>query len=183
MRSYGAQLWDQAFLDELRDTNTKVFVLAHCPHWSRKDITDNQNPNSTMSNEQLHKIGAKRTFDLLKKFNKQVIIVKDNPWLPFEPQGCQDRPIVFHKRLCTFDRSVLDNYEERNFYNGILEIVAKDYDNISFIDLGSFLCDKDKCYAKIDDKNLYRDVSHLSTNGSEFVAPMLDKAIKKALEK
>ena len=77
-----------------------------------------------MSNEQLHKIGAKRTFDLLKKFNKQVIIVKDNPWLPFEPQGCQDRPIVFHKRLCTFDRSVLDNYEERNFYNGILEIVA-----------------------------------------------------------
>ncbi len=183
MRSYGAQLWDQAFLDELRDPNTKVFVLAHCPHWSRKDITDNQNPNSTMSNEQLHKIGAKRTFDLLKKYNKQVIIVKDNPWLPFEPQGCQDRPIVFHKRLCSFDRSVLDDYEERNFYNGILEKVAKEYDNVTFVDLCEKLCDGLLCYLKIGNMNLYKDKSHLNNNGSIYVAPMIDDAIKNSLEK
>ena len=183
LRSYGAQLWDQAFFDELRDPNTKVFVLAHFPHWSRKDITDNQNPNSSLSSEQLHLLGAKRTFDLLKKYNKRVIIVKDNPWLPFEPQGCQDRPIVFHKRLCSFDRSVLDNYEERNFYNGILEKVAKDYDNITFVDLSEKLCDSSVCYLKIGNLNLYNDKNHLNINGSIYVAPMIDNAIKKALDK
>ena len=183
MRSKGDELWDIAFEDVLNNPKIKVVVLAHNPSCSREDISDSLNTKSNLPKEVLHAIGAKRTFDLLKKFHKQVIIVKDSPLLPFDPKSCQSRPIVFHKHLCSFDRSIFDNNEPRNFYNYILEKVAKGYDNISFIDLGSFLCDKNKCYAKIDDKNLYRDVSHLSTNGSEFVAPMLDDAIKKALEK
>ena len=166
-------------------TKIKVVILAHEPSCSRVDISDSLNPKSNLSKEVLHSIGAKRTFDLLKKYHKQVIIVKDNPLLPFDPISCQSRPLSFHTHTkeCSFDRSIFDKNEPRNFFNSIIEKVAKDYDNISFIDLGSFLCDKNKCYAKIDDKNLYRDVSHLSTNGSEFVAPMLDDAIKKALEK
>lgn len=74
-------------MDELLDPNVKVFVLAHNPACSRNDITDTLNSNSSLSSEQLHLIGAKRTFDLLKKHNKQVIIVKDNPTLPFAPQN------------------------------------------------------------------------------------------------
>ena len=183
MRSKGDEIWDIAFEDVLNNPKIKVVVLAHYPSCSREDISDSLNPKSNMSKEVLHEIGAKRTFDLLKEYRKQVIIVKDNPLLPFDPKSCQSRPLSFHTKECSFDRSIFDKNEPRNFFNSIIEKVAKDYDNISFIDLGSFLCDKDKCYAKIDDKNLYRDVSHLSTNGSEFVAPMLDKAIKKALEK
>lgn len=183
MRSNGAKVWDRAFKDELLDPNTKVFVLAHNPSCSRKDITDTLNPNSTLSIEQLHFIGAKRTFDLLKKHNKQVIIVKDNPILPFLPQNCKTRPIMFRKSLCSFDRSIFDNNEPRNFYNGILEKVAKDYDNVSFIDLGNKLCDKEYCHVSIENKVIYDDTSHLNKFGSTYVAPMVDEAIRKALEK
>ncbi len=183
MRTNGAKVWDRAFMDELLDPNTKVFVLAHNPECSRYDISDTLNPSSTLSSDELHLIGAKRTFDLLKQYNKQVIIVKDDPQLPFAPQKCQPRPITFHKSLCSFDRTIFDKFEPRNFYNGILEKVAKDYDNISFIDLSDKLCDKTRCYIKIGNKVIYRDKNHLNNNGSIYVAPMIDEAIKKALEK
>ena len=160
-----------------------MVVLAHNPSCSRVDISDSLNPKSNLSKELLHSIGAKRTFDLLKKYHKQVIIVKDNPLLPFDPKSCQSRPLSFHTKECSFDRSIFDKNEPRNYFNSIIEKVAKDYDNISFIDLGNILCDKEKCYAKIRDKILYREQSHLNSYGSELVAPMLDKAIKKALEK
>ena len=182
-RRDGAKVWDRAFMDELQDPNVKVFVLAHNPRCSRNDITDTQNPNSTLSSDELHLIGAKRTFDLLKQYNKQVIIVKDDPQLPFAPQKCQPRPITFHKSLCSFDRTIFDKFEPRNFYNGILEKVAKDYDNISFIDLSDKLCDKTRCYIKIGNKVIYRDKDHLNNLGSIYVAPMIDEAIKKALKK
>lgn len=183
MRSKGGKLWDQAFMDELQNPKTKVFVLAHCPYWSRNDITDIQNPDSALSSDELHLIGAKRTFDLLKQYNKQVIIVKDNPWLPFEPEKCQTRPITFHKRLCSFDRSIFDNNEPRNFYNSILEKVAKNYDNISFVDLSDLLCDNTKCYINIGSRVVYADTNHLNAFGSAHVAPMIDEAIRKALKK
>ena len=183
IKSKGGLLWDRAFLDELADSNTKVFVLAHCPNGSRNDITDILNPNSHLSSELLHEIGAKRTFDLLKQYNKQVIIVKDYPWLPFDPQGCQDRPIVFHEKQCSFDREIFDNYESRNFYNSTIERIARNYDNISIIDLSELFCFSSKCYIKIDKKNLYSDFGHLNNDGSFYIAPMIDKAIRKALLK
>ena len=183
MRTDGAKLWDQAFMDELLDPNVKVFVLAHNPGCSRYDIIDNQNPNSTLSSEELHLIGAKRTFDLLKQYNKQVIIVKDNPSLHFAPQNCQPRPIVFHESICSFDRSIFDKFEPRNFYNSILGKVAKDYDNIRFIDLSDKLCDDSKCYIKIGGKVVYSDTHHFNKFGSAYVAPMIDDAIRKALKK
>lgn len=183
MRTEGAVLWDLAFLDELKDPSVKVVVLAHCPVWSRNDITDTLNQNINLSVDKLHEIGAKRTFDLLKQHNKQVVIVKDNPWLPFDPKKCQTRPIVFHKSVCNFDRSIFDNYEPRNFFNSIVENVAKEYDNITFVDLSDLLCDSSRCYIKKEDQALYKDKSHLSKEGSAFVAPLIDKAVIKALSK
>lgn len=183
MRTEGAVLWDQAFIDELKDPSVKVMVLAHSPVWSRNDITDTLNPNSNLSVDKLHEIGAKRTFDLLKQHNKQVIIVKDNPWLPFDPKKCQTRPIVFHKSVCDFDRSFFDNYEPKNFFNSIVEKVAREYDNITFVDLSDLLCDSSRCYIEKNDQVLYKDESHLSKEGSAFVAPLVDKAVRKALVK
>ena len=183
MRSNGAKVWDRAFMDELLDPNVKVFVLAHNPACSRNDITDTLNSNSSLSSEQLHLIGAKRTFDLLKKHNKQVIIVKDNPTLPFAPQKCNPRPIVFHKQLCSFDRTFFDNNEPRNFYNSVIEKVSKEYDNISFIDLSDLICDRTQCYLKANNKVIYEDLNHLNITGSMLVAPLIDDAIRRALEK
>ena len=59
MRSEGAVLWDQSFLDELKDPSVKVMVLAHSPARSRNDITDTLNQNSNLSVDKLHEIGAR----------------------------------------------------------------------------------------------------------------------------
>ena len=183
MKYYGGELWDLAFESVLNNPKVKTVVLAHYPECSRREITDILNPNNTLSIEQLHLLGAKRTFDLLKKYRKQVIIVKDNPSLPFDPKSCQSRPFSFHKNSFSFDRSTFDNYEARNFYDSIIEKVARDYDNISFVDLSNKLCDNSKCYIKIENKVIYKDTNHLNNFGSMYVAPMLDDAIKKALNK
>ena len=85
--------------------------------------------------------------------------------------------------MCDFDRSIFDNYEPRNFFNSIVEKVAQEYDNITFVDLSDLLCDSSRCYIKKNDQVLYKDESHLSKEGSAFVAPHVDKAVIKALSK
>lgn len=111
-----------------------------------------------------------------------MIIVKDNPQLPFASQKCQQRPIAFRESICSFDREIFDKDGARNFYNTTIEKVAKDYDNINFIDLSDKLCDDSKCYIKIEGKVVYSDNNHLNKFGSSYVASILDEVIRKALK-
>ena len=175
--------WDRAFDDVLRNEKVKVVILSHASAASRNNILDTSDPSSKLSVEQLHRVGAKRTFDLLKQFNKQVIVVQETPYLPIDPKKCVMRKFRISAGNCSFDRKIFDNFEARKFYDGIMQDAAKNYDNITFLDLSKYLCDEKYCYLNKDGKILYSDGAHFNIYGSTYFAKYLDQAIKTVLHK
>lgn len=177
--------WDRAFEDALHNEKVKVVILSHSAGVSRNSnsIVDTSNLNSKFSVEQLHRVGAKRTFDLLKQFNKQVIVVQETPYLPIDPKKCVMRKFRISAGNCSFDRKIFDNFEARKFYDGIMQDAAKNYDNITFLDLSKYLCDEKYCYLNKDGKILYSDGAHFNIYGSTYFAKYLDQAIKTVLHK
>lgn len=126
--------WDRAFEDALHNEKVKVVILSHSAGVSRNSnsIVDTSNLNSKFSVEQLHRVGAKRTFDLLKQFNKQVIVVQETPYLPIDPKKCVMRKFRISAGNCSFDRKIFDNFEARKFYDGIMQDAAKNYETLHF---------------------------------------------------
>jgi len=74
---------------------------------------------------------------------------------------------------------VYDNY--RVEYFEIARRVLSEYPNIKVFDVASKLCDSEYCYAVIDNKLLYQDVSHLNYEGSKYVSEFMVPLIRKTL--
>lgn len=179
MRQEASKLLDSAFVDSLENPHAKYYVLAHnpiCSYFQGIQDKSNLNNSDTLS---LYEVGARRTLDLLRKYNKQVIFILDNPSLPINPSGCRVRPFFFNKETCSFPRDFYDSNVAYRTYNNIIKNLAKEYDNVQYIDLSAYLCDKSNCYISISGLNLYRDDNHLNYDGSFFIAPfILHKILK-----
>ena len=62
-------------------------------------------------------------------------------------------------------------------YRDLVFNVLKDYPSVKVFDTAKDLCDENYCYAKKDEKILYRDNVHLSLFGSDLIAQGLVKVI------
>lgn len=172
----------EAYKHMAEDPKVRVVLLAHTPGCSRGDAIDRQNPNEKDVRKVLHS-GLVRTLDMLQNANKQVIIVLDNPTLPFNPSRCVRRPMLSDGPQCRFPRKQWENNEPRRFFEGIVREVAPKYNNVLVVDLTNRFCDKTTCTAVLGREVLYRDRGHLNMAGSKWVAPVLLKAIDKVFPK
>jgi hypothetical protein len=121
----------------------------------------------------------RRSFEMLSEAKKNVVVVLDNPTLPFDPSACVTRPFRITEKNdgCSFPREVYDQDSVNSAYKEIVQRVAKDFVNVKIIDLASLFCDSDSCYAAKGGKVLYNDRNHLSMYGSQYVAPYILKSL------
>lgn len=179
IRENGYKLINSAFDFIVRDKSIKTVILAHNPMCSMSDAKDMTN----LENKNIDKIledGMSRTLDLLIKANKNVIILFDNPYLPFDPSLCVTRPfrISNYKNECYFPRTQFESIEAFSWYKTIVNTALKKYPGVSTYDLSLPLCDDKYCYLEKNGDLLYRDKGHLNYEGSRYVAPFIMKAIE-----
>ena len=123
--------------------------------------------------------GMRKTLQFLTSSNKKVVFVVSTPRLNFNPAKCINRPLKLTRKdsndLCRMNRQDFDR--DAKLYRDLVLNVLKDYPNVKVFDTAKELCDENYCYAKKDEKMLYRDAVHLSLYGSDLIAQSLIKVI------
>src|ERR1700733_7334895 len=172
------RLIEAAYEFILHDPIVKTVVLAHEPGCSFHDAKDIANPAVTDTNQVLEN-GMRRTFSALRKAGKNVIVLLDNPPLPFDPRMCvrQRLRISVHAERCSFPRGDFDSQAAWSNYKLLINQVLRDYPEIRTYDLAESLCDNHRCYLARNGVLLYADTTHLNSDGSRLVAPSIVRAI------
>jgi hypothetical protein len=108
-------------------------------------------------------------FEVLAGSGKSILVVLDNPTLPFEPRECMQRPFDFNQRhACSFDRSLHD--QRAGSYTNLFRTSAARFANVEVLDTSRFFCDKSRCAAVNADGLTYTgDNNHLSLRGAMIV--------------
>ena len=123
--------------------------------------------------------GMRKTLQFLTSANKKVIFVVSTPRFNFNPAKCINRPFRLIRsktnELCRMSRQ--DFERDAKSYRDLVFNVLKDYPSVKVFDTAKDLCDENYCYAKKDEKILYRDNVHLSLFGSDLIAQGLVKVI------
>ncbi|WP_395603733.1 acyltransferase family protein [Pseudomonas sp. B21128] len=178
VRENAYRLINQAYDYVVKDESVINVLLAHNPRCSYEDAIDIANPSEVNFRKVLEN-GMRRSFQMLSDANKNVVVVLDNPTLPFDPSACSTRPfrITAKDDGCAFPRDVYDKDGVYVAYKEIVQRVANDFSNVQIIDLSSQLCDSNSCYVAKSGKILYKDINHLSFFGSQYVAPYILKSL------
>jgi len=178
MRGNAYRLINSAYEYIFNDSTIRTVILAHRPLCSYGDAKDIANPSITSANDALED-GMRRTFSALRKSHKNVIVLFDNPQLPFEPSACIQRPfrLANQGKKCSFPRSYFDSLEAYGNYKSLVNKVIKDFPEVHTLDLSETLCDDRNCYLVKNSQPLYLDRGHLNYNGSRYVAPYIMDSI------
>lgn len=177
VRYKNTELINSAYDYVIKNEKITTVFLAHHPNCSFNFAIDINNKNINNHDVAIEN-GMRRSLSMLTESGKKVILVKDNPALPFDPYQCVIKMIRTGNKECSFDANFYKNNNVLSDYNNIIDKVLLDYPKVSSINLADYLCDKDKCY--IATKSLlYQDRNHLNNNGSNVVVkkmiPYLEK--------
>lgn len=165
----------------LNEDSVKTVVLSAYPrYFSGAEMTINSgldsDTNKKISSEKEFSEYTEQSFSkiiraLLGK-GKQVIFVKNNPSLGFDPRTCVRRLFSGESDSnCSESRVVFDSSDKK--YGEVIDSVLGKYTQVKLFELSKILCDSENCYAMRDGKMLYRDTYHLSIDGSEYVGSFL----------
>lgn len=158
----------------LSHKNLKVIVMAQ----HQAPLEDLENP-AQKDYRAILKSAAARSFDLLK--DREILLVLDSPWLPFHPSKCSaKRPFTFTPPQCSFQRK--KTVGTRDTDREVLTEVAKNYPNVTVIDLEGLFCQGEVCSPKQNSQIMYREESHLNYKGSNYVAPFIYGKVKELLQ-
>ena len=129
----------------------------------------------------VYSYGMRRTLDRLTKANKNILFVIDVPELGFHPESCLDsRPVVLTSKKRETCAVSLDEYESRSKkYKMLVNSILKDFPKVMVYDPTNDMCDSNQCWAMKDDRIFYRDVDHLSNEGSIFLIEKMQNFINK----
>jgi peptidoglycan/LPS O-acetylase OafA/YrhL len=131
--------------------------------------------------EKTFEIQLGRTIDELLKLKKKVVLVCDIPYLGnYE----SPRPVYLSKRFPDFykldemvwmpDRGSYDDLNKG--VNTLIRKISVSRKSVDVVHPESLLFDRSmKCIIIDKDQPLYRNESHLSTHGSEYIAPAFEK--------
>lgn len=178
VREGAYKLINSAYNFIIHDESIRTVILAHNPLCSFGDVKDMADIDNK-DEESILRNGMIRTFDALKKANKSVVILFDNPFIPYDPSMCVYRPLRIKNKgnKCLYPRNQFDSLEAFSRYKSIVNSVIKDYKNVSTYDLSLPFCDEESCYLSVNGKILYRDRQHLNYDGSRYVAPYIMNSI------
>ncbi|UYO53621.1 acyltransferase family protein [Rhodopseudomonas palustris] len=163
------------FIIKDRDIGTVILAFSPACLFNFRDMADISNSNE----ESMLQNAIRRTFDALIKADKNVLVLFDNPFLPYEPSMCAPRPFRITNKAdkCAFPRTQFDSLPSFVKYKSSVTSVLKDYPGIATYDLSRSLCDGESCYLEKNNALLYRDRNHLNFAGSRYVAPHIMNAI------
>lgn len=178
IRENAYQLINRAYEYILKDDSISTVVLAHQPLCSYEDAVDMADPTHD-DYRKAWAAGMRRTFSALSAAGKRIVVVLDNPFLPYDPKLCVARPfrISATDDRCTFPREQFFKMPAYAEYAALVRTIAKDYPRVQIVDLADLFCDAKVCRISIGGKLMYSDRNHLSWDGSRYVAPFLKKAI------
>lgn len=115
------------------------------------------------------------TMTELVESGKRVIFVHSVPELDFRPSTCVDsRPLRLTNHVktpCSIERKLVT--ERQKTYRRIVKKVLDKFPEVQVVDPIDALCTTKECFAMDGKSVLYRDHSHLSVDGSFFVANKL----------
>lgn len=111
----------------------------------------------------------KRDFAKLAQSNKKVLVVVDNPSLPFDSPDCLKRPISFRpKPECSFERSIHESKSAK--YRELFYRFSAIYPTIKIVETVQDFCTKERCFAYNKRGLLYQgDNNHLNIAGERLV--------------
>lgn len=178
VREHAYELINQAYAYILADKGIKTVFLGHQPLCSYNDAIDIENRDGT-DYRKVWADGMRRTFAALSGAGKNIVVVLDNPVLPYDPKLCVARPFRISKAddRCSFPRSQFDAIPAYSEYNALAKKIAREFPAVKLVDLTDLFCDAEICRLSIGGKLMYQDQSHLSWEGSRYVAPYLMKAM------
>ncbi|AUU38920.1 TPA: acyltransferase family protein [Proteus mirabilis] len=110
---------------------------------------------------------------------QDIYILGDTPGsekIIFECLAKADLPI---NKVINFSRCKETQKRNVNISNEDLLIFSNKYDNITYIDTYSFLCDSNECLIIKDGEPIYTDSSHLSKYGAEIVGSGIFSIVSK----
>jgi peptidoglycan/LPS O-acetylase OafA/YrhL len=113
----------------------------------------------------------RKTIELLERYSKNVIVVKQVPELDYEVMHCLAvRPIrIWGKEArCETPSAEVKVYLKE--YETYFDRVLVDEVGVTVWDPYPYFCDDRRCVSVVDGKPLYRDDTHLSKLGSEYFA-------------
>lgn len=104
------------------------------------------------------------TVSFFNNRNIEFYYLLENPELGFHPKNCMARPFDIFSNDCKM--SYEEYFKRQNKYRTKTFELAKQYQNITILDVENLFCSGQFCYAMRDDKMLYADGDHHSIDGS-----------------
>ncbi|MAV91504.1 MAG: hypothetical protein CL676_08780 [Bdellovibrionaceae bacterium] len=176
LRNKNWKLENLALEHAAKDPQIHTVILSHNPFCSfgEGNAIDMENPQEKDFRVVL-KMGLRRTLKYLLEHNKSVVLVLDNPELPFDPESCLRRKSSLKETSCEFEGTS----ESREFFNKMVQSVLREFPTVRQVDLSEAFCKKGRCSPWIHGQMMYKDRSHLNFIGSEYVAPLILNQIPK----
>lgn len=173
-RENAYKLINSAYAYILDDERVQTVVLAHAPTCSYDSVKDHENPEQTSAGAALES-GMRRTFSALVNAHKRVIVLLDNPHLPFDPSLCSGRPFRLTEYVgkCSFPRDQMPAWRAFQSYETLVRKVVKDYPQVQIINALDYFCDDQYCHIDKDGVVLYKDRDHLNADGSRYMASFI----------
>jgi hypothetical protein len=118
--------------------------------------------------------GTRRILSKIAPVAKDVFIIRGTHRLHFDGPGCLARrdwqpAFLSIPGECS---SVAGSRRETDVF-AWLQAAAKDFDNVTLIDLNPVVCPDGRCYAEMNGKVVFRDSQHLSSQFSETLSEAL----------
>lgn len=129
----------------------------------------------------VYEIAMRQTLSDLVKSEKEIVFVLGTPELGFYPEFCVNSRIVWFTKSVREPCAVSKKefvYRNRE-YREVVARVLKDFPRVRVFDASERLCDSYWCWGMKDGQMFYRDDSHLSVVGSEYVAKGLLPLMKR----
>lgn len=177
------------FSEEYRESNVVSFLQTQLPSLESSSMRDALNRVATDKNIKKiffsalweDKIQAStkdatgqlvRTFKLFADNNKKIIVLDDVPTFYSDPEGCKyGRRFSVDRVSCSAPQS--KQIERKALYRKALDEAIELSPNTSFVPVLQYFCDAGECSMVKDGKLLFRDPSHLTINGSRYLAKKL----------
>ncbi|RCU51670.1 acyltransferase [Corallincola holothuriorum] len=148
-------------------------------------IFDSENPNEYTeqsfngSRDEYKKMMGESYINTICELSRDnpVIIVKDTPVFDFSVPKEMAKNSLFRDEGGRVFISIEEYRRQNELTEEIYKSVAESCDRVVFVDPKEVLCSNDKCYGDYNGKPLYFDSNHLSTEGANRLALIIEKAL------
>ncbi len=158
--------FQKIYQEVIEDKNIEVVIIA--AYWIDKLLS---NSNSSKKIAELES-----SIVQLVESGKKVYVLGDTPRFSFDPKKCKlVRPFSKEHRVC--EETNVQYLSSRIRYSSLLKAMSEKIDQVEYIDVATTFCDGATCSMLKNKEVFFRDLHHLSIEGSKFLGNDLVKKI------